>query len=273
LLAACADVPDGGPEAALVELFDARGIDAEFAAWEDPAVDWSAADLIAIKATWDYAEKVDEFVSWARVAGQRTRVVNDAEVLVWNCDKRYLHDLADWGLPVVPSTVVRSSAELEVALLSYPVAVVKPVVGAGGVGVIVWTAGEPQPMLDQPALVQPFVESIRTRGEVSVFVMAARAVSQIGKHPSKDDVRVQARRGGRFEVEPLDPELSALASSAVGKVGARFGVELPYARVDFLAHAGAWAISEMSVIAPSLYLHADPGIAEAYVDALAATLG
>lgn len=273
LLVTCAALPDGGPEAGLVDLFARRGIDAEFAVWDDPVVDWSAADLIAIRTTWDYAAKVDSFVSWTRVAGRQCRMVNAPEVLAWNTDKRYLQELAEWGLPVVPTVAVRNGAELDVALLSYDVAVIKPVVGVSGNGLTVWRAGHPAPPVDRPMVVQPLVETVRTLGEASVFVMAGQPVGQVRKLPAGEEIRVQPAYGGRYEVEELDADVGGLAASAVGKVAARFGVELVYARVDLLSHAGSWVIGEVEVIEPSLYMDVEPAIAEAYVDAIAATLG
>lgn len=272
LLATCAALADGGPEAGLPALFAARGIEAEFAVWDDPDVDWSAAGVVAIRTTWDYAEKLDAFVSWTRVVAQRTRLVNAAEVIGWNTDKRYLHDLADWGLPVVPTAVVKTSAELEAAVTSHHVAVVKPVVGVRGIGLQVWSEGDPVPPVDRPMLVQPLVESVLSDGEVSVFVMAGRPVRQVVKLPAEGEVRVHPEHGGRYQIEPLQAETAALATDAVGKVAARFGVDIPYGRADLLRWGGSWVIGEIEVIEPSLYIDVDPAIADAYVDAIIATL-
>lgn len=272
LLATCAALPDGGPEAELVHRFATRGVAAEFAVWDDPAVDWSAAGLVAIRTTWDYAEKFDAFVSWTRVVAQRTRLVNSAEVIAWNADKRYLHDLADWGLPVVPTAVVTTFAELEAAVTSHDVAVVKPAVGVGGIGLQVWHTGDPVPAVDRAMLVQPLVESVRSHGEVSVFVMAGAPVRQVVKLPAEGEVRVHPAHGGRYEVEALGAETSSLAVGAIGKVAARFGVDIPYGRVDLLRWSGSWVIGEIEVVEPSLYIDLDPAIAEAYVDAIVASL-
>ena len=34
--------------------------------WDDPAVDWSAFDVAVLRSTWDYVERIDEFLGWAR---------------------------------------------------------------------------------------------------------------------------------------------------------------------------------------------------------------
>jgi hypothetical protein len=38
-------------------------------------------------------------------------------------------------------------------------------------------------------VVQPLVDSVRTVGEVSVFVIGGRAVSRVDKHPDAGEVR------------------------------------------------------------------------------------
>ena len=69
--------------AALAEL----GVDAEPAVW-DADVDWARFDLVVLRSTWDYAERRDAFLAWAR---SLPRVLNPLAVLEWNTDKqRYL---------------------------------------------------------------------------------------------------------------------------------------------------------------------------------------
>ncbi|MCZ9342309.1 hypothetical protein NGM37_31580, partial [Streptomyces sp. TRM76130] len=75
------------------------GADASVAAWDDPEVDWDGFDLVLIRSTWDYSWRADEFLAWAE---RVPRLANPAAVVRWNADKRYLGDLADAGVPVVP---------------------------------------------------------------------------------------------------------------------------------------------------------------------------
>ena len=53
-----------------------------------------------LRATWDYTERLPEFLDWARAVPQ---LLNSADVVAWNVDKRYLHDLAVAGVRVVES--------------------------------------------------------------------------------------------------------------------------------------------------------------------------
>ena len=76
--------------------------------WDDPATE--DADLVILRATWDYAERRDEFLAWTR----RVRnLLNAPDVVAWNSDKRYLRDLAAAGVPVVPSSSPSLSTSCE----------------------------------------------------------------------------------------------------------------------------------------------------------------
>ena len=81
--------------------------------WDDPAVDWAAADLVAVRSTWDYATRAEEFLDWARSLDQ-ARLLNGADVFAWNHDKAYLTDLGP--LPVVPTRLASSPAESAAAI-------------------------------------------------------------------------------------------------------------------------------------------------------------
>lgn len=271
-LATCADWPTGGDEIVLVDLFADRGVTAAWARWDDPDVDWHAADLVAIRTTWDYVDRLDEYLAWAERVAVGTRLVNPPDVVRWNTHKGYLAELAAGGLPVVPTAVVADQAGLREALASYEVAVVKPAVAVAGDGLVVWRRGDPVPHVGETLVVQPLVESVRSRGEVSVYVMDGGAVAQVGKRPAAGEVRVHEHRGGTYTLEPLEPETRSLAERAVATVGRRFGTSLTYARVDLLELGGGYVVSEVEVTEPSLYVAVEPRIATAFVAAVVARL-
>ena len=127
-LATSAEIPEGDEDfEPLIGALASEGVVAEAAVWDDPAVDWPRFDLVLPRATWDYAERRDEFLAWA--AAMRW-VLNPLEVLEWNTDKeRYLTDLAARGVPVVPTEFVAPGAQLEQPDGPF---VVKPAISAGG---------------------------------------------------------------------------------------------------------------------------------------------
>src|SRR6202048_5378250 len=104
-----------------------RGRHAKWLSWDDP--DTVRADVVILRATWDYAERLEEFLAWTTTV---PHLLNAPAVVAWNADKRYLLDLAGRGVPVVPSAVF--TADERVRLPAAAEVVVKPSIGAGSVG-------------------------------------------------------------------------------------------------------------------------------------------
>ena len=133
-------------------------------------------------------------------------------MFAWNADKGYLVDL---DLPHVPTALLDDPDRPGRGDRRWGTVVVKPRVGASGIGVVVvdrpgrrsqsWRRG--------PWVVQPLVESVRTVGETSVYVFGGRAASQVDKRPGGDEVRVHEEYGGSSVAVPLDPERAALAEA------------------------------------------------------------
>jgi len=272
LLATFNLMPDGEPGGELLSAaLTERGVDAAWAEWDDPEVDWGAADLVAVRSTWDYHRRTTEFLAWAREVESRTTLLNGAELFAWNADKAYLVGLGE-HLPCVPTALLEDRtlvAGLPEAVARWGTSVIKPRVGASGLGVVVVRdlADERLQLLaPSPWVVQPLVESVRTVGETSVYVFAGSAVSQVDKRPGGDEVRVHEAYGGRSVPVPLDPERAALAEEAVAVVG-RLGHRVPaYARVDVMRWEDAWVVSELELIEPGLYLDVDPRAAGPFAD-------
>jgi glutathione synthase/RimK-type ligase-like ATP-grasp enzyme len=284
LLVTSSELPDGEEWTGTSHLpaaFAARGVEARWVVWDDPAVDWSAG-LVAVRSTWDYDTRREEFLSWARSVPW---LLNGAEVFAWNTDKAYLVELADAGVPVVPTVVVDGEEDLPAAIAALASgpgvqAVVKPRVGAGGRGVVVFDmVPEGPPDLDEsrlgpgPWVVQPLVASVRTEGEYSVFVLDGRVVSRAHKRPAAGDIRVHEIYGGRTEAVALTEEAGTLARRAVEAAEELLGRRLDYARVDQMRMAdGTLAVSELEVTEPGLYLDVLPGNAAVFADLVAARL-
>lgn len=281
LLVTCAELPGGEPEGdLLVRELAARGVDAVWAVWDDPAVDWAAARMVWVRSLWDYEHRRDEVVDWARRVQDVTTLVNTAAVIEWNIDKAYLVDLLEAGLPVVPTTTIDTEFELGAAVAEVAPAVVKPRVGAGGRGVVVFDLepGGPEgidesQLMPGPWVVQPLVESVRTEGETSVFVLGGEPVSQVRKLPSGGEIRVNEAYGGHTDAVPLDAKAAGLATRAVTTAEGLLHTALPYARVDMVrTHDGELVVSELEVVEPGLYLDVVPDNATAFADLVAGLL-
>jgi glutathione synthase/RimK-type ligase-like ATP-grasp enzyme len=268
-------MPDGEPCGDLVtEALARRGLDAEWVVWDDESVVWGDADLVAVRSTWDYHRRTAEFLAWARDVESSTRLLNGADVFAWNADKAYLVGLAD-AVSCVPTELLDDRtliAGVADAAARWGTVVIKPRIGASGIGVVLATGVDDerlQMLAPAPWVVQPLVESVRTEGETSVYVFDGRAVSQVGKRAAGDEVRVHEAYGGSSVAAPLDPDRASLAEKAVAAVGARFGRAPAYARVDVMRWHDAWVVSELELIEPGLYLDVDPGNAEHFAHLVA----
>jgi glutathione synthase/RimK-type ligase-like ATP-grasp enzyme len=278
LLVTCSAWPAGEPGGDLVvrELAD-RGVSAAWVAWDDPGVDWAEARRVLIRSTWDYERRRDEFIDWARKVQQLTTLVNTAQVVEWNTDKIYLLDLIGAELPVVPTLGVDSEFELAPAVATFEPAVVKPRVGAGGRGVVVFDLepGGPEGLDESqlqlgPWVVQPLVESVHTEGETSVFVLGGRVVSQVRKLPAPGEIRVHEEYGGTAEAVEVTAEAGDLALRTVEVAEKLLATVLPYARVDLMRLAdGQLVVSELEVVEPGLYLDVVPGNAAVFAAVVA----
>jgi len=273
LLVTCAWFPEGEPGAGVLDAaLRERGVTSAWARWDDPSVDWAAARLVAVRATWDYVARLEEFLAWATAV--EPPLLNGAATFRWNTDKAYLLDLARAGLPVVPTRAADTEAAVGRAVAELGVAVVKPRVGADGNGVQIVTAAE-RFVPDQPGpwIVQPLVESVRETGETSVFVFEGVPVSQVDKRPGPGEIRVHEHRGGTSTPVPLDASAASRAEAAVLACGVVLGDRPAYARVDLMRGGEGWWVSEVELTEPGLYLDVLPGNAAPFADLVVDRLG
>ena len=272
LLVTSSLLPDGEPGGdLLVSALAERGVESRWVVWDDASVDWAVADLVAVRSTWDYHRRTSEFLDWARTVESRTRLLNGAGVFAWNADKGYLVDLAD-DVPCVPTALLDDATlvgGLQAALERWGQVVIKPRTGAGGIGVVVASSVRDdrlEGLTAAPWVVQPVVESVRTTGETSVYVLGGRAVSQVDKVVAGSEIRVHELYGGSSRAVDLGDEQGGLAERAVAAAAARWRAELSYARVDMMFWDGAWAVSELELIEPGLYLDVEPANAGRFAD-------
>jgi len=261
LLATCAARSDGEPRGdLLLRALDEAGLEGRWVRWDDPEVDWSAG-LTALRSTWDYDGRLEEFLAWTEGLPQ---VLNGAGVFRWNTDKAYLLQLAEAGVVVVPTVAADDAEQLLSAVAGFDEPLVKPRVGAGGRGVVLVSDG-PADFGRGPWIVQPVVSSVRTEGEHSVYVLGGEVVAQARKIPAAGELRVHEQYGGRTVACPLDEEAAGLARATVAAAEEILGSRLDYARVDAMRLAdGRLAVSELEVTEPGLYLDVLPGNAAAF---------
>jgi len=277
LLATCRDVPRLDPDdQPLVGALASRGIAAVPAVWDDPAVDWAAADLVVIRSTWDYPTRRAEFLEWVRAV---PRLANACDVVEWNTDKHYLRDLDRAGVPVVATAFFRPGDAVE-----FPASgeyVIKPAVGAGGLDTARYTPAESQLAARHAAdlhaqgravLVQPYLSGVDVTGESALLFVGGCYSHSVGKAAllagSDRDV------DGLYRPESISPRVPDPAELAVAQLALAAvpgGPErLLYARVDLLpGPQGTPVLLELELTEPSLFLAHAPGAVGRLADAIA----
>jgi glutathione synthase/RimK-type ligase-like ATP-grasp enzyme len=250
-----------------------RGTEARAVAWDEPDVNWSAFDLCLVRSTWDYHDKHREFLDWAQQVEAAAALQNPSDLITWNIDKTYLRELAEAGVPTVPTVWVDqgSDASLEAVLAQggWDQAVVKPVVDLGARNLHRVRAGEDSPALRltlkrSGAMIQPFLLSLEAEGELSLIYVEGELTHAVRKRAAAGDFRVQSIWGGsveRAEPEAVDVELAERALAQLD--------EIPlYARVDLVAGLdGEPCLIELELIEPNLYLTYHPPAADALAEA------
>jgi len=260
----CADIPDGDEDfppltAALADL----GVGADTVVWDDGAVDWAAYGLVLPRATWDYAERRDEFLTWASSV---PRVLNPLRVLEWNTDKqRYVADLVGSGVPVVPTDFVAPGGELDPPAGPF---VVKPSISAGGRSSARFEAGDVDAARTlvskihadgRTAMVQPFLGDRDERALVYVDGVYSHAVRRRVPLPAAGDRDVLYLDEELAQAEPTDAE-RAVAEAAL----ACAPDALLYGRVDLMGEI----VLELEIAEPSLYLTYHAGAAGRFAEAI-----
>ena len=242
-----------------------RGVHAEPIVWNDPTVDWERFDLAVVRSTWDYVDSRDDFLAWARSV---PRLANRAEVLEWNTDKRYLRELADAGVPVVPTEWFdRGDAFRLPERGEY---VVKPSVGAGGRDAGRFDLAVPaerelaqkhgQRLLDRGAtvMVQPYLRAVDEVGETALLHFGDELSHAIRKSALLSGAETEVAGLFREErIERREPSASEIetAAAVLRAVPPGLSEGLLYARVDLIPDAdGRPVLLELELSEPSLFL-------------------
>lgn len=265
-LATCAAIPQLEPDdRLLLPTLEAQGIEGVPAVWDDGTVDWDAFDLVVLRSTWDYAERRDEFLAWAR---SLRHVENPVPLLEWNTDKRYLEQLAAAGVPTVPTRFVPPEAPFEPPAEPF---VVKPSMSAGGRSSAWFAPAEAEPAhalvaaihaAGRTAMIQPYLSGAVEKALVYIGGAYSHALLRRAPLPA----------AGAKPVLYLDEELAPGEASAEEREIAEAalacapGVPL-YARVDLLGGA----VLELELTEPSLYFEFGSGSADRLAAAISST--
>jgi hypothetical protein len=237
-------------------------VGAEPAVWDDPGIDWGAYDLVVVRCAWDYSPRRDQFVGWAQTV---PRLLNPAEVIEWNTDKRYLGELP----LAVSTTFVAPGDPWQPPAGEY---VVKPAVSAGSRDTARYRAHEEDRAREHMAalldagrivMVQPYLGDVDEHGETALVFFAGQyshairkgQMLQPGEPPTGEVIYLEEQISAR---EP-DPAEHAAADAVLASLPWP-REELLYARVDLIRDPnGSPRLVELELTEPSLFLSYSPG--------------
>jgi len=274
----------------LVEALQEAGAAVETPYWDDPAVDWARYGAALLRSTWDYAERIDEFLAWCDRCAAGTRLLNHPQVVRWNTDKHYLVDLARAGLPVVPTRFVEPGCDARAEFAAFlrgdassltvgepcefDEFVVKPAIGAGSRDAARYRRSESGRALEhvdrllaggRSLLLQPYLSRVDEQGETAVLYLGGEFSHSIRKGPLLGAGAAMVE--GLFapeEIRPRQADQSELEIAAAAYAAIPFAASA-YARIDLLRDArDAPVVLELELTEPSLFLAHAPRAAGSF---------
>lgn len=265
------DLHTDGP--LLLAAFERLGVDAEVVAWGS-GTRWASYDAVLIRNTWDYIFDREGFLAWADAVASETTLANSVEVLRWNTDKRYLRDLENAGVGIVPTKWVDVGDAVPDP--GWDDFVVKPSVSCGARLSARYRRGDDLAahierihQIGAVAMIQPYVPPADGTHEVGTYVFAGEVSHAIRKEPvldtfgsPKDDLS-----GGAEQVvgpAAVAPSLAVHALDVLARAPS-----VLYARVDTVtADDGQPMLMELEVTEPFLFLEHAPDAAERFARAV-----
>jgi O-ureido-D-serine cyclo-ligase len=261
--------------------------------WDDAAVDWRRYAAAVLRSTWDYVERIDEFLAWADRCAQQTLLLNPPAVVRWNTDKHYLIELAQQGIPVVPTRFVEpgsiAARQIEQFLgggadaltaghansfVEFVEFVVKPSIGAGSKDTARYHRHEVARAADhvarllaqgRSAMLQPYLGRVDEVGETAMIYLGGEFSHAIRKGPLlRTGAALVAGLFAPEQITPRQPQPDelAVARQAYAAIGSSRPV---YARIDLIRSADdAPVVLELELTEPSLFFAHAPGSAQRF---------
>ena len=265
LIATCKQLPsfekDDEP---LYECLLQNGASFSIVPW-DEIHEADGFDACLIRTTWDYVERQEEFLDWVSMISTKVVLVNPAELIRWNIDKRYLQYFHERGVPIAPTIWMDTPLDLKEMMRekTWEKGFIKPVIGACAVDTFRFSMDnieEAQRFLDETAtqqkmMLQPYLHRVETLGEYSAIYFGECFSHAVRKIPVPGDYRVQDDYGASDERIEASDELRELAELVISQIPYPW----LYARVDALVmDDDTWVLNELEMIEPSLFFrHAE----------------
>ncbi len=244
----------------------------ETVSWRNTSVDWNRFEAVVIRTTWDYQRDPDKFLDVLKtIESSGARLENSLDIVRGNLNKTYLRGLDDDGVRTVPtiwdSRYEEGSFGKWLSDFGSDEIIIKPTISATAEYTYRLSEFDPELVAifaTRPFMVQPFMPNIVAEGEFSLFYFCGEYSHAILKSPKPSDFRVQEEHGGNIAAVEPTPALLNAGREAIDTID-----PTPlYARVDFVrVEDDNFALMELELIEPALYLRMDDGAPQRFATA------
>lgn len=238
--------------------------------WDNPNFDWSTTKTAIFRATWDYFERINEFIPWLESVKNKTQLINDYSLIKWNLDKHYLSDLEKKGVKIPNSTFIEKGNTKHLSHfineLGYDTFILKPAVSGAGRHTYKISKDKIQEFeeilkeltANECMIIQEFQQNITTKGEIALIFFGTNYSHSVLKIAKKGDFRVQDDFGGSIhQYIPTQAEIE-FATNVINKVTP----QPAYARVDLIwDNEDNLCLSELELIEPELWFRKEKNAA------------
>lgn len=230
--------------------------------WDNHDFDWSTTKSVVFRATWDYFERINEFLPFLEDIKNKTILINDYSTIKWNIDKHYLLDLAKKGVNIPDSHFIEPGNKLTlteiITKLNYDIFILKPAVSGAGRHTYKITKSEvldyenmfKELVSNETMIIQNYQQNITTKGEIALVFFGKNYSHAVLKQAKKGDFRVQDDFGGtvsNYTPSETEIEFASFVISTITPTPA-------YARIDLIwDNDNNLCLSELELIEPELW--------------------
>ncbi|WDV46331.1 hypothetical protein PV797_01220 [Clostridiaceae bacterium M8S5] len=259
----------------LKEALEERGYMTDIVAWDDTTYDFNTIKLAIIRSCWDYDDRVSEFFDAMKKISESTILINDYKTILNNSNKYYLEGLNDKGISIIPTYYISKLDDVETAVkgIDAEKIIIKPVISASGKNtfrVKRQDINEIRRLVDEilkekHAMLQPYIETIESKGEKSTIVVDGKIVYAVDKKPAKGGYLVHNHMGGSYN----ESDITSLDIRFIDGIIRTMEKTPTYMRVDYLFdEAGEPMLLELELIEPNLYLSKSKKSLDILVDSM-----
>jgi len=251
--------------------------------WRTTDTDWNDYEAVIIRSPWDYQQDAGAFLRLLEAIDRSSaRLENALSLVRWNIDKRYLRDLEQAGIAIVPTVWGQGDRLPRTATTLFeeaPELVIKPCISANAddtyrIASPSWAETSVRiatRFAGRDWMLQPYMPAIATEGEFSLFYFDGDYSHAVLKTPAQGDFRVQEEHGGRLRSVSPDARLRETGDRVMAGITTLHQCPL-YARVDLVRDGSIFRLMEVELIEPSLYFNMDPDSARRFAEAFDARM-